>query len=147
MAAKDYDVLIIGSGASGGMKHLDFSMGGTPDGKFFPLYGEALQEAVDDSRGRGFSTTLMGEVLPRFENHVSIDKNVVDAWGIPALHFQCRYSDNEFNMAKDAIAIQKELCHALGWEVLSRNDQMFPPRYSRCVREMFRTGMCRTGNV
>jgi choline dehydrogenase-like flavoprotein len=120
---------------------LDFSMGGTPDSKFFPLYGEALQNAVDASRGRGFSTTLMGEVLPRFENHVSIDKHAVDAWGIPALHFQCRYSENEFNMAKEAIATQEELCHALGWEVLSGNDKMFPPGYS--IHEL---GTCRMGD-
>ncbi len=38
--------------------------------------GAELQKAVDASRGTGFSTTLMGEVLPRFENHVSIDKGV-----------------------------------------------------------------------
>jgi choline dehydrogenase-like flavoprotein len=120
---------------------LDFSMGGTPDPKYFPLYGEALQKAIDASRGRGFSTTLMGEVLPRFENHVSIDKNVVDAWGIPALHFQCRYSDNEFNMAREGIATQEELCHALGWEVLSGNDKMFPPGYS--IHEL---GTCRMGD-
>jgi choline dehydrogenase-like flavoprotein len=120
---------------------MDFSMGSTPDPKYFPLYGEELQKALDASRGTGFSTTLMGEVLPRFENHVSIDKNVVDAWGIPALRIQCRYSDNEFNMAKEAIATQEELCHACGWEVLSRNDKMFPPGYS--IHEL---GTCRMGD-
>jgi choline dehydrogenase-like flavoprotein len=120
---------------------LDFNMGGTPDPKFFPLYGQELQKAVDANRGAAFSTTLMGEVLPRFENHVSIDKNTVDAWGIPALHIHCRYSDNEFNMAKEGIATQEELCRACGWEVLSRNDKMFPPGHS--IHEL---GTCRMGD-
>jgi choline dehydrogenase-like flavoprotein len=120
---------------------LDFSMGGTPDAKYYPLYGEALQKGMDADRGAGFSCTTMGEVLPRFENHVSIDKNVTDAWGIPALHIQCRYGENEFNMAKEAIATMEELCHACGWEVLARHDKMFPPGYS--IHEV---GTCRMGD-
>ena len=62
-----------------------------------------MQKSLDDARGAGFAATLMGEVLPRFENQVRIDKNVTDAWGIPVLNFQCKYTDNEFNMAKDAV--------------------------------------------
>ena len=83
----------------------------------------------------------MGEVLPRFENHVRIDKNVVDAWGIPVLNFQCKYTDNEFNMAKDAVETLGEVCRNAGLEVLHRNDKMFPPGYS--IHEL---GTCRMGD-
>jgi choline dehydrogenase-like flavoprotein len=82
----------------------------------------------------------MGEVLPRFENHVRINKDVTDAWGIPVLHFQVRYGSNEFNMAKDAINTMSELIHDCGWEVLARHDQMLPPGYS--IHEL---GTCRMG--
>ncbi|MBZ5575751.1 MAG: GMC family oxidoreductase [Acidobacteriia bacterium] len=119
----------------------DFSFGGTPDARFFPLYGEALDRAVESCRGAGFSATIMGEVLPRFENRVSIDKKVADAWGIPALHFQMRYSDNEFHMAKDAMTTLAELCQSAGFEVLSKHDRMFPPGYS--IHEL---GTCRMGD-
>ena len=51
----------------------------------------------------------MGEVLPRYENHVRIDRDVKDAWGIPALHIQARYTDNEFEMAKDAMNTAAEI--------------------------------------
>lgn len=119
---------------------MDFSIGGTPDAKYFPLYGEELQQALDSNRGAGFSATTMGEVLPRFENHVRINKDVKDAYGIPVLHFQTRYTDNEFNMAKDAIQTLEELCHGCGWEVLARHDKMFPPGYS--IHEL---GTCRMG--
>ena len=33
---------------------LDFNMGGTPDAKYFPLYGAELQKALDDHRGTAF---------------------------------------------------------------------------------------------
>ncbi len=118
----------------------DFNLGGTPDPKFFPLYGEELQKAVDAHRGASFSCTIMGEVLPRHENHVQVDKNVKDAFDIPVLNFKCRYTDNEFNMAKDAVTTLEELSHACGWEVLSKHAEMFPPGYS--IHEL---GTCRMG--
>ena len=119
----------------------DFSFGGTPDAKDFPLYGAALDQAVESCRGAGFAATIMGEVLPRFENHVSIDKNVSDAWGIPALHIQARYTDNEFHMARDAMNTLAGLCRDARFEVLSKHDRMFPPGYS--IHEL---GTCRMGD-
>jgi choline dehydrogenase-like flavoprotein len=119
----------------------DFSAGGTPDPKYIPAYGEELQKALDDYRGSAMSFTTMGEVLPRYENRVEIDKNVVDAWGIPVLRFHTRYTDNEFNMAKDAIETFSEVCSAAGFEVLARSDKMHPPGYS--IHEL---GTCRMGD-
>jgi choline dehydrogenase-like flavoprotein len=119
----------------------DFSTGGTPDARYFPSWGEELQKDLDTARGAGFGATLMGEVLPRFENHVRIDPKVVDKWGIPVLNFQCKYSDNEFNMAKDAVETLGEVCRKAGFEVLHRTDRMFPPGYS--IHEL---GTCRMGD-
>jgi choline dehydrogenase-like flavoprotein len=119
----------------------DFTAGGTPDAKFFPLYGKALDDALDAHRGTGFTGTCMGSVLPTFENHVRLNKDVTDAWGIPVLHIQARYGSNEFNMAKDAINTMAELCRACGWEVLARHDQPYPPGYS--IHEV---GTCRMGD-
>ncbi|MEM1309830.1 MAG: GMC family oxidoreductase [Cyanobacteria bacterium P01_H01_bin.153] len=39
-----------------------------------------------------------GEVLPRPENRISLSPNIVDAWGIPAAHIDCAWSDNEHQM-------------------------------------------------
>lgn len=120
---------------------LDWSTGNTPNAKYIPLYGEALEKELEDCRGAGFTATTMGEVLPRFENHVRIDKTVSDVWGIPALHIQTRYTSNEFHMARDAANTLQELCHACKWEVLAAHDQMFPPGYS--IHEL---GTCRMGD-
>src|SRR5580658_3731007 len=53
----------------------------------FAEYGPALESKMASYHGSGFGAGLMAEVLARFENHVSIDPSVTDAWGIPVLHF------------------------------------------------------------
>ena len=42
-----------------------------------------------------------GECLARHENQVSINKDVVDAWGIPALHIDMSFGDNERDLVND----------------------------------------------
>ena len=69
----------------------------------FAAYGIELQKKLESYHGSGLSTGIMGEVLARYENHVSIDKTVVDAWNIPVLRIDTKYTDNEFNMARDAV--------------------------------------------
>jgi choline dehydrogenase-like flavoprotein len=120
---------------------VDFGSGGTPDPAYFPLYGEALQKEVNACKEAGFEMTAMGEVLPRFENHVRIDPDVQDAFGIPALHIQARYSDNEHAMARDAMDTLDERCRAAGFEVLVKHAQMVPPGES--IHEL---GTCRMGD-
>ncbi len=85
--------------------------------------------------------TAIGEVLARTENHVRIDKEVKDAWGIPSLHIEHKYTDNEFEMAKDAMNTLDEVCRAAGFEVLAKHPHMVPPGES--IHEI---GTCRMGN-
>ncbi|MDE3198115.1 MAG: GMC family oxidoreductase [Acidobacteriota bacterium] len=120
---------------------VDFSSGGTPDPKYFPAYGEALQKALNTNRNTGFSATTMGSVLPRFENHVTIERNLTDAWGIPCLRIEARYSENEYIMARDAMDTLDELCHDAGFEVLEKHARMVPPGES--IHEL---GTCRMGD-
>ncbi len=46
-----------------------------------------------------------GECLPNHNNRIEIDKDKLDAWGIPTLKINCDWSENEHAMSKD-IAIQ-----------------------------------------
>ena len=107
----------------------------------FAAYGPELQTKLDEYYGSAVYMTLMGEVLGRKENHVRINKDVVDAWGIPVLHVQTKYTDNEYNMAHDAVDTCVALAEASGFEVLSRNNEPNPPGYS--IHEV---GTCRMGN-
>jgi choline dehydrogenase-like flavoprotein len=119
----------------------DFGLGSTPDPKYIPAYGADLEKAMKDYSGAASSVTIMGEVLARYENQVSIDKNVVDTYGIPALHIQCKYGDNEAKMAKHAMNTFEELCRAAGMETLAKHDRPNPPGYS--IHEL---GTCRMGD-
>ena len=55
-----------------------------------------------------------GEMLPRHENYISIDPHLVDAWGIPALHINCKYSENELKMQDDMVVTATEMLEAMG---------------------------------
>src|SRR5438128_2375330 len=68
-----------------------------------------------------------GEPLQTFGNHVDIDKNVVDAWGIPVLWIHYERTENEQKMAKDAFQNLQELMHTAGAEVLSADDTLSTP--------------------
>ncbi|HZC43415.1 MAG TPA: GMC family oxidoreductase [Acidobacteriaceae bacterium] len=111
------------------------------DPRNFAAYGADLQKKLDSYYGSGFSMSMMGEVLSRYENHVSIDKKVVDAWDIPVLHVDTKYTDNEFNMARDAVDTGVAMAEAAGFEVLSKNYEPNPPGYS--IHEL---GTCRMGD-
>ena len=114
---------------------------GAMDPRNFAAYGEELERKRKQYHGSGFHMTIMGEVLGRFENHVRIDKGKMDAWGIPVLHVETRYTENEFNMAKDAVEVGCAVADAAGFEVLAKNALPNPPGYS--IHEV---GTCRMGD-
>ena len=118
----------------------DFGSGGAPSAKLIPKYGDALLKELGELSNAAFSMTTMGEVLPRFEHHVRINPAVKDEWGIPTLHITQRYTDNEYEMAKDSMNVAAELCHDSGFEVLSKHHEMVPPGES--IHEL---GTCRMG--
>ena len=106
-------------------------------------HGEA---SVDLEHGaRGASDAVHGEVhrLQRqdADHAVEINKEKVEAWDIPVLHVETRYTDNEFNMAKDAVATASQVAEAAGFEVLRKNVMPNPPGYS--IHEV---GTCRMGD-
>ena len=114
---------------------------GAVEPRNFAAYGAELQQKLDEYHGSAFQMTVMGEVLGRYENHVRIDKEVVDAWGIPVLHVETKYTDNEFNMANDAVEVGSAVAEAAGFEILSKNAVPNPPGYS--IHEV---GTCRMGD-
>ena len=107
----------------------------------FAAYGAELQRQLDLYQNSGLTIGVMGEVLCRYDNQVRISKDVVDVLGIPALHVQTRYTDNEFNQAREAVETAAELAETAGLEILARNSVPNPPGYS--IHEL---GTCRMGN-
>ena len=85
----------------------------------FAGFGTEFKEKVRRHYPAPISFLTLGEMLARWENYVEIDKNVRDAWGIPVLKVHCQPSDNEHEMAKDALESLKALFHAARAEVTS----------------------------
>ena len=80
------------------------------------LRGFAIQGGI----GRGYPfwhLTAQGEMLPRFENKITLDPHKKDAWGIPAARIDLTYSENENKMIADALATMKAMASTAGLQV------------------------------
>ena len=64
-----------------------------------PQYGDAWRKRVREEIPYGFGIEAQGECLPRFENFVQLSPQKSDAWGIPVLHINASYGENEKSMA------------------------------------------------
>jgi choline dehydrogenase-like flavoprotein len=95
-----------------------------------PGYGRAFKSSVRKHYPAMISIGGFGEVLPRKENRVSLDKEVKDAWGIPVLRFDYKFGDNEIRMAKDMAETADEMLRAAGAESIKVDPTMLPPGWS-----------------
>ncbi|MBV9301841.1 MAG: GMC family oxidoreductase [Acidobacteriaceae bacterium] len=76
-------------------------------------YGLSFKQAVK-SGIYGISLGAFGESLARDDNFVSIDPELKDAWGIPALHISMTHGDNEKALHEDAAETAAEMLEAAG---------------------------------
>jgi glucoside 3-dehydrogenase (cytochrome c) catalytic subunit len=95
-----------------------------------PGFGKAFKSNVRKYYPAAFGLGGFGEVLPRRENRVTLDPVVKDAWGIPVLRFDYRFSDNELKMAKDMGDSLEEMLTAAGAENIRISRDPYPPGWS-----------------
>jgi choline dehydrogenase-like flavoprotein len=62
-------------------------------------FGDQWRERVRKEIPYYFAIEAQGECLPRADNFVELDANKKDAWGIPALHINASYGENDKAMA------------------------------------------------
>jgi choline dehydrogenase-like flavoprotein len=93
----------------------------------YGIQGSAAREVPEGCDRVPFSMTAFGEMLPRFENYVTLDPHQKDAWGIPVAHISCAFSDNETAMAQDQLETLKEMAEAAGFIVESENSTLAAP--------------------
>ncbi len=75
-----------------------------------------------------------GECLPNHNNFVELDKEQVDAWGIPVLKIHCAWSENEIALHKDMAVSAAEMLEAAGARNINPFADEFPPGFS--IHEM-----------
>lgn len=58
---------------------------------------------------------MMGETIPKETNTLTLDKSKTDQWGIPLIHFNVSYDDNDDKMTKDYIDNTVEMFEKAGF--------------------------------
>ena len=79
-------------------------------------------------------TESYGECLPRHENHVSLNHEKPDKWGMPTLDIDMTYGPNEMSMRKDMEASAVEMLASAGFR--SINGFNNPPHPGEVIHEM-----------
>jgi len=62
-------------------------------------FGDDWRKKVREEIPYYFGIEAQGECLPRYDNFVQLDPHKKDAWGIPALHINASYGENDRAMA------------------------------------------------
>lgn len=73
-------------------------------------FKDAICEPGDWSLGFGG----FGEILPYHENHIKLDKDKKDKWGLPVLAFDAEIRENELKMRNDMQNEMKEMLESIG---------------------------------
>src|SRR6266511_453364 len=79
-----------------------------------PGIGRAFKARLSQLGPWTMSFAGFGEMLPREENRATLHPTLVDAWGIPSLHIDCRWSDNELAIHRAMSVAAPELLEAAG---------------------------------
>ncbi len=105
-------------------------------------FGKELRRKVSQEIPYRFGMYAQGECLPRFDNFVRLDANQRDAWGIPVLHINASYGENEHAMAR---AMHERLSEIL--KAIQVEDMQAPSeRLSVFGKNIHECGTARMGN-
>ncbi len=89
--------------------------------------GAELKQALREPGPWRMAFGGFGECLPRYENHVDLDPEKVDEWGIPVLRVHCTWSDNEDAIRRDIQVTAAEMLEASGGRDIVTWDNEAPP--------------------
>jgi choline dehydrogenase-like flavoprotein len=98
-----------GYGFQGGAGREDWGRGASQTG-----FGVEFKKSLRKPGPWGFSFYGFGEMLPKEENFVELDKNKVDAWGIPVARITCAYGENEKALVHDMSITAAEMLAEAG---------------------------------
>jgi len=79
-----------------------------------PGFGLPLKEKLRRPGPWQFTLAGFGEMLPHFDNRVTLDRSKRDTWGIPQLKMDASWRDNEHKMRVDIARSAVEMLEAAG---------------------------------
>jgi len=93
-------------------------------------YGDALLNNLLETKETGLwrvNSHMMGETIPKKSNHVFLDNNIKDQWGIPQLNIDVDYDDNDEKMILDFFEQFSEMYSKAGFINIKTNDNKRRP--------------------
>src|SRR6476646_11808238 len=107
-----------------------------------PEMGDEWRKRIREEIPYYFAIEAQGECLPREDNYVKLDPDKKDAWGIPVLHINASYGENEKTMA---LAMREHVCSIL--EEMKLRDATLPKsELSIFGKNIHECGTARMGN-
>ncbi|QBE66012.1 GMC oxidoreductase [Pseudoduganella lutea] len=86
-----------------------------------PGFGKDFKAMLRKPGAWHFGLGGQGEMLPRYENMVSLHSTKKDKWGMPLLHIDCSYSDNDRRMQEDIADTAANILEDLGLKDISKH--------------------------
>jgi choline dehydrogenase-like flavoprotein len=83
----------------------------------FNIQGIGGRAPVPEGHPALFGFMGQGEMLPYYENRVTVNPHKKDAWGIPVPHIVLSMKDNERKMLRCQLDSIKEMVRAAGWSM------------------------------
>src|SRR5206468_11863853 len=99
-------------------------------GSSMPGIGVALKNQLREPGEWSISLQGYCECLPRHENHISLDPEKKDQWGIPVARIHWSWSDNEKALRADMKAQAAEMLDAAGCKNVRTYDDDAPMGFS-----------------
>lgn len=94
-----------------------------------------------------FGGNAMGEMLPRYDNHVGVSRRVKDKWGVPAARIDCTLGQNERMMTQDMMRAIREMIEVSGYRpnfiasTIGLDSKKVWPNFNPIQRQMFKIGI------
>lgn len=70
---------------------------------------------------------MMGETIPKESNQLTLDKSAKDEWGVPVMHFNVGYDDNDEKMMKDFYEQMTDMYTQAGFTNIKTGDSKQAP--------------------
>ncbi|MFA7940683.1 GMC oxidoreductase [Klebsiella oxytoca] len=83
----------------------------------FNIQGEIGRRKNSKDAPATYGFMAQGEMLPRFENSITINRRRTDAWGIPVPHITCTTTDNDHKMLQAQLKALKEMVVENGLQI------------------------------
>ena len=88
-------------------------------GAGMPGFGADLKHALRDPDQWNMRMAGFGEMLPYEDNRVTLNHDRLDAYGLPTLHIECTFRENEMNMIDDMQESAVEMLDTAGAKNIS----------------------------